>query len=123
MESQREELVKSEKCVRDTMMGTNCTENISFSGGTFVNSTKYCQEDEEAELFTLELFKAILKGITLVSIIIVAIFSNLLVIFSVVLYPKLRGINNYFLVSLAFADLLVACFAMTFNATQEILGR
>ena len=117
--------MKSEllKCVRDTMMGANCTENISFSGGTFVNSTKYCQEDEEAELFTLELFKAILKGITLVSIIIVAIFSNLLVIFSVVLYPKLRGINNYFLVSLAFADLLVACFAMTFNATQEILGR
>ena len=123
MESQQEELVKSEECVRDTMMGTNCTENISFSGGTFVNSTKYCQEDEEAELFTLELFKAILKGITLVAIIIVAIFSNLLVIFSVVLYPKLRGINNYFLVSLAFADLLVACFAMTFNATQEILGR
>ena len=42
---------------------------------------------------------------------------------SVILYPKLRGINNYFLVSLAAADLLVACFAMTFNATQEILGR
>ena len=56
-------------------------------------------------------------------IIIVAIFSNLLVILSVVLYPKLRGINNYFLVSLAFADLLVACFAMTLNATQEISGR
>ena len=68
-------------------------------------------------------FTTIIKGIVLILIIIVAIFSNLLVIFSVILYPKLRGINNYFLVSLAFADLLVACFAMTFNATQEILGR
>ena len=67
--------------------------------------------------------KAVLKAFTLIPIIIVAIFSNLLVIVSVILYPKLRGINNYFLVSLAFADLLVACFAMTFNATQEILGR
>ena len=67
--------------------------------------------------------KAILKAFTLIPIIIVAIFSNLLVIVSVILYPKLRGINNYFLVSLAFADLLVACFAMTFNATQEIMGR
>lgn len=63
------------------------------------------------------------QAITLVLVILAAIFSNLLVIFSVVLYPRLRGINNYFLVSLAFADLLVACFAMTFNATQEILGR
>ena len=64
-----------------------------------------------------------LKALVLILIIVVAIFSNLLVIFSVVLYRKLRGINNYFLVSLAFADLIVACFAMTFNATQEILGR
>lgn len=68
-------------------------------------------------------FTTIIKGIVLILVIVVAIFSNLLVIFSVILYPKLRGINNYFLVSLAFADLLVACFAMTFNATQEILGR
>ena len=68
-------------------------------------------------------FTTVIKGIVLILIIVVAIFSNLLVIFSVILYPKLRGINNYFLVSLAFADLLVACFAMTFNATQEILGR
>lgn len=34
-----------------------------------------------------------------------------------------RGINNYFLVSLALADLLVAAAAMTLNATQEISGR
>jgi hypothetical protein len=32
-------------------------------------------------------------------------------------------VNNYFLVSLAFADLCVALFAMTFNATVEITGR
>ena len=37
-------------------------------------------------------------------------------------YHKLRHINNYFLVSLAVADLLVACFAMTFNATVAITG-
>ena len=78
--------------------------------------------NHELAHFTLD-FSTIIKGIVLILVIVVAIFSNLLVIFSVILYPKLRGINNYFLVSLAFADLLVACFAMTFNATQEILGR
>ena len=65
----------------------------------------------------------VLKSITLVSIILLAIFSNLLVIVSVVRYHKLRHINNYFLVSLAVADLLVACFAMTFNATVAITGK
>ena len=76
-------------------------------------------DQEESNLSLLH----VVKALTLILIIVMAIFSNLLVIFSVVLYRKLRGINNYFLVSLAFADLLVACFAMTFNATQEILGR
>ena len=74
-------------------------------------------------MFTMNSMLPPAQAITLVLVILAAIFSNLLVIFSVVLYPRLRGINNYFLVSLAFADLLVACFAMTFNATQEILGR
>jgi len=62
------------------------------------------------------------KTVIFLTIILVAIFSNLLVIASVFLYRKLRGINNYFLVSLAFADLFVACFAMTFNASQQIFG-
>ena len=83
------------------------------------NQTLSLLHEEENNFSALH----VMKALTLILIIVVAIFSNLLVIFSVVLYRKLRGINNYFLVSLAFADLLVACFAMTFNATQEILGR
>lgn len=88
----------------------------NFSEG---NQTLNALDEEEYNFSVLHA----LKALVLILIIVVAIFSNLLVIFSVVLYRKLRGINNYFLVSLAFADLIVACFAMTFNATQEILGR
>ena len=65
----------------------------------------------------------VLKSMVLISIIVLAIFSNLLVVISVFRYHKLRHINNYFLVSLALADLLVACFAMTFNASVEITGK
>ena len=83
------------------------------------NETLYSLDENEFNFSVLH----VLKALVLILIIIVAIFSNLLVIFSVILYRKLRGINNYFLVSLAFADLIVACFAMTLNATQEILGR
>ena len=65
----------------------------------------------------------ILKCTVLILIITVAIFSNILVVISVFRYHKLRHINNYFLVSLAVADLFVAFFAMTFNASVEITGR
>ena len=44
-----------------------------------------------------------LKALVLILIIIVPIFSNLLVIFSVIFYRRLQAIKNYFLVSLAFA--------------------
>jgi len=88
----------------------------NFSEG---NETLNFLDEEEYNFSVLHA----LKALVLILIIVVAIFSNLLVIFSVVLYRKLRGINNYFLVSLAFADLIVACFAMTLNATQEISGR
>ena len=85
----------------------------------FGNSSNNSLEAEDFQ-FT---FLYVCEVLLLISIILVAIFSNLLVIASVFLYRKLRGINNYFLVSLAFADLFVACFAMTFNASQELFGR
>ena len=64
----------------------------------------------------------VFKIAVLLSIIFLAMINNILVIISVILYRKLRHVNNYFLVSLAFADLFVAMFAMTFNATLEISG-
>ncbi|KAM7363508.1 octopamine beta1 receptor isoform 2-T2 [Cochliomyia hominivorax] len=56
-------------------------------------------------------------------IILAAILGNMLVIVSVMRHRKLRIITNYFVVSLAVADMLVALCAMTFNASVEISGK
>ncbi|XP_033609941.1 octopamine receptor beta-3R-like [Cryptotermes secundus] len=56
------------------------------------------------------------------TIIIAAVLGNALVIISVVRHRKLRIITNYYVVSLALADLLVALCAMTFNASVELTG-
>jgi len=37
-------------------------------------------------------------------------------------YERLRAITNFFIVSLAFADLLVASLVMPFNASKELMG-
>lgn len=65
----------------------------------------------------------VLKIITVSIIIFAAIFGNLLVIISVCRHYKLRITTNYFIVSLACADILVAAFAMSFNASVAITGK
>lgn len=61
-----------------------------------------------------------LYGSVMGFIIVASICGNLLVIVSVMRHRKLRIITNYFVVSLAFADMLVAMGAMTFNASVQI---
>lgn len=68
---------------------------------------------------TAQVVRATIMG----SIIIASIFGNLLVIVSVMRHRKLRIITNYYVISLAFADMLVAMFAMTFNASVQIFER
>ncbi|KAH8416673.1 hypothetical protein KR222_006154, partial [Zaprionus bogoriensis] len=65
----------------------------------------------------------LLKAFVMLFIIIAAICGNLLVIISVMRVRKLRVITNYFVVSLAMADIMVAIMAMTFNFSVQVTGR
>lgn len=65
----------------------------------------------------------VLKVLAMVLVILAAIFGNFLVIISVFRHYKLRVITNYFVVSLAFADMMVALLAMTFNTSVQITGK
>ncbi|XP_045114796.1 octopamine receptor beta-2R-like [Portunus trituberculatus] len=65
----------------------------------------------------------VLKAFLMGSIILVSVMGNVLVIVSIGLNRKLQILTNYFLVSLAIADMLVASCAMTFNASVELSGR
>ncbi|XP_030753602.1 octopamine receptor beta-1R-like [Sitophilus oryzae] len=67
-------------------------------------------------------FLVALKTTVMALIIIAALFGNLLVIVSVMRHRKLRVITNYFVVSLALADMLVAIWAMCFNFSVEVTG-
>ena len=65
----------------------------------------------------------ILKIILMGGIIFLAIMGNILVIVSISLNRKLRSLANHFLISLATADIMVAVFAMSFNASVQVSGR
>lgn len=91
-----------------------------------MNRTNFYSSPEElsddAWLKKSWLFLIVLKTSVMALIIIAALFGNLLVIVSVMRHRKLRVITNYFVVSLALADMLVAIWAMCFNFSVEITG-
>lgn len=68
-------------------------------------------------------WEAIFMFITLGSIIILTIVGNILVILSVFTYKPLRIVQNFFIVSLAVADLTVAILVLPLNVANMILGR
>lgn len=71
----------------------------------------------------LDLTLLVLKASIMLTIMIAAIFGNMLVIISVMRHRKLRIITNYFVVSLAMADIMVAMLAMSFNFSVQMTGR
>lgn len=85
---------------------------------TFQQSGSQTSENEWPNVVVL-----CVKTLIFSTIIIGAVLGNALVIISVQRNRKLRVITNYFVVSLAMADMLVALCAMTFNASVELSGR
>lgn len=96
--------------------GTN-TSSMNYNT-TLDNQGSTAKTDDHA----WDTFVLFIKATIMGSIIIASIFGNLLVIVSVMRHRKLRVITNYFVISLALADMLVAMFAMSFNASVEIAG-
>ncbi|CAF4911966.1 octopamine receptor beta-1R-like [Pieris napi] len=100
-----------------SMYLTDTYVNHSLEINETTNDLIYSNQFKDDPFFV---FLAVLKCIIMLFIIIAAIFGNLLVIVSVMRHRKLRVITNYFVVSLALADMLVAIWAMCFNFSVEI---
>ncbi len=84
-----------------------------------MSSTSNATADEKG---LADVARTIFEVLFMSTIILAAIIGNLLVILSVYKFPKLQITANSFIVSLAFADLLVALLVMPFNASQIITG-
>ncbi|XP_068152479.1 octopamine receptor beta-1R [Drosophila tropicalis] len=96
--------------IEDVVAGTGQDMNVSAATA---------DDDDGNTHLTFVIVKCFIIGF----IILAAILGNMLVIVSVMRHRKLRIITNYFVVSLAVADMLVALCAMTFNASVMISGK
>lgn len=71
----------------------------------------------------MPLWEIVVTVVSLGVIIIFTIVGNVLVILSVFTYRPLRIVQNFFIVSLAVADLTVAVFVLPFNVAYSIIGK
>ncbi|XP_068625357.1 octopamine receptor beta-1R-like [Battus philenor] len=105
------------KDLSTSMYLTDSYVNKSLEINETTNDLVYTNQFENDPIIVVFI---ILKCLIMLFIILAAIFGNLLVIVSVMRHRKLRVITNYFVVSLALADMLVAIWAMCFNFSVEI---
>jgi len=83
----------------------------SLATATFENGQQVQPTHDNVRIKLTPLF--VLSILVMVVIILSAVLGNALVVISVIRHRKLRILTNYYVVSLAFADLLVALCAMT----------
>uniref|UniRef100_A0A182K8V5 G-protein coupled receptors family 1 profile domain-containing protein n=1 Tax=Anopheles christyi TaxID=43041 RepID=A0A182K8V5_9DIPT len=100
------------------------------SGQDLTDLVDGCPKPDETlypSIFGLDLavpqWEAIGTALILTLIIIITIVGNILVILSVFTYKPLRIVQNFFIVSLAVADLTVAILVLPLNVAYSILGR
>ncbi|EEB13393.1 class A rhodopsin-like G-protein coupled receptor GPRnna1, putative [Pediculus humanus corporis] len=67
--------------------------------------------------------EAIITLILLVALTIFMILGNIFVILSVLLYQPLRTVQNFFIISLAMSDLMVAILVLPINLVYFLLGK
>ncbi|CAH1788321.1 unnamed protein product [Owenia fusiformis] len=87
---------------------------------TSYNATFLNQFDSNGAPINYTRTETLIIGIILCCLILLTILGNLLVIVSVVTFRKLRTLTNYFVISLAIADTLVAVLVMPFGVYQQV---
>lgn len=95
------------------------------------NGTAGINEDGEvfyySQLFGVEMampdWEAMVTIISLMLVVVTTVIGNILVIISVFTYTPLKITPNYFIVSLAMADLTVSVCVLPFNVVYTVLGR
>ncbi|XP_012287490.1 tyramine/octopamine receptor [Orussus abietinus] len=82
-----------------------------------------CSTSEEDTGASLPPWEAAAASVVLGFLVLATVLGNALVILSVFTYRPLRIVQNFFIVSLAVADLAVAILVMPFNVAYLLLGK
>ncbi|KAG5885962.1 hypothetical protein JTB14_026840 [Gonioctena quinquepunctata] len=105
----------------ETLYGINCTDVSCFTNRSLDNFTSNETLIESADVEPLgDLILLGVLSIVLGLMILVTVIGNVFVIAAILLERNLQNVANYLIVSLAVADLMVACLVMPLGAVYVI---
>ena len=88
-----------------------------------LNSTSEEKQDDEISIYEIPNSLVIVLSILYGIIILTALLGNTLVIYVVIVSPRMRTVTNYYIANLAFADATIAMFAFPFQFHAALMQR
>lgn len=106
-------------CISGSLSNVSSDANFSCDSGSANGSCAAAEADGESPYKTVEMvFIALVTG----SLSFVTVVGNILVMLSIKVNRHLQTVNNYFLFSLACADLIIGAFSMNLYTVYIIKG-
>lgn len=105
-----------------TKIAVNLTENLTanitanFTANITGNDT-LLHDQQSSDLYKVPALLVVVLSVLYGSISVIAVAGNGLVIWAIVTSKRMRSVTNHYLANLAFADILIALFAIPFEVS------
>jgi len=101
-----------------TNIAVNLTENLTANVTANITGNDTLLHDQQSsELYKVPALLVVVLSVLYGSISVIAVAGNGLVIWAIVTSKRMRSVTNHYLANLAFADILIALFAIPFEVS------
>ena len=116
------------KTVDDVGQFTNDMDDLNYYSNQTIglyntSETAEDKQDDEISIYEIPNSLVIVLSILYGIIILTALLGNTLVIYVVIVSPRMRTVTNYYIANLAFADVTIAMFAFPFQFHAALMQR
>jgi len=101
-----------------TEIAVNLTENLTANvTANFTGNDTLLHDQQSSDLYKVPALLVVVLSVLYGSISVIAVAGNGLVIWAIVTSKRMRSVTNHYLANLAFADILIALFAIPFEVS------
>jgi len=101
-----------------TKIAVNFTENLTANvTANFTGNDTLLHDQQSSDLYKVPALLVVVLSVLYGSISVIAVAGNGLVIWAIVTSKRMRSVTNHYLANLAFADILIALFAIPFEVS------